>query len=227
MTEDNSHKPRQLPFDLGHRTAFARDDFFVSSSNQDAVAWLEKYPDWPAPLLVLHGPRACGKTHLLKIWQDEAGAATYDAAAVDRAPHAVAIDDIDRLIGDRAQEEALLHLYNLQKERGGHVLAAAQTPPRDWRFAIADLESRLRAAPAVAVQSPDDELMAVVLTKLFSDRQIFVSQDVVQFMLPRLERSFAALRNVVDMLDRQALSEKRAITVPLVRAVLAARQDTR
>lgn len=210
-------KPQQLPFDLGHRTAFARDDFWVSASNRDAVAWIDKYPDWPAPLLVIHGPRACGKTHLLKVWQNEAGAAVYDPAAPDTAPAAVAVDDIESLIGDAAREEALLHLYNIQKERGGHILAAAETPPRQWTFALRDLESRLLAAPSVAVGSPDDEMMAVVLTKLFSDRQIFVPQDVVQFLLPRLERSFAAMRDIVDAIDRKALAEKRKVTVPLVR----------
>lgn len=213
-------KPQQLPFDLGHRTAFARDDFWVSDSNREAVAWIDKYPDWPAPLLVIHGPRACGKTHLLKVWQNETDAAAYVPEAVGALPAAVTVDGIDRLVGDPVREEALLHLYNIQKERGGHILAAAETPPRQWRFALRDLESRLLAAPAVAVGSPDDQLMAVVLTKLFSDRQLFVSQEVVQFLLPRLERSFAAMRDIAAAIDRKALAEKRPVTVPLVRELL-------
>jgi DnaA regulatory inactivator Hda len=220
MTAEQT-KPQQLPFDLGHRTAFARDDFWVSQSNQDAVAWLDKYPDWPAPLLVIHGPRACGKSHLLKVWQNETGAALYDTAAPDEQPAAVVLDDIESFIGDAAHEETLLHLYNIQKERGGHILAAAETPPRQWRFALRDLESRLLAAPAVAVGSPDDQLMAVVLTKLFSDRQIFVPQEVVEFLVPRLERSFSAMRDIVEAIDHKALAEKRKVTVPLVRDFFA------
>lgn len=220
MTAEQT-KPQQLPFDLGHRTAFARDDFWVSQSNQDAVAWLDKYPDWPAPLLVIHGPRACGKSHLLKVWQNETGAALYDAAAPDAQPTAVVLDDLESFMGDAAREEALLHLYNIQKECGGHILAAAETPPRQWRCVLRDLESRLLAAPAVAVGSPDDQLMAVVLTKLFSDRQIFVPQEVVQFLVPRLERSFAAMRDIVEAIDHKALAEKRKVTVPLVRDLFA------
>ena len=215
-------KPQQLPFDLGHRTAFARDDFWVSQSNSDAVAWLDKYPAWPAPALIIYGPRACGKTHLLKVWQNETGAAVYDPATIDALPMAVTVDGIDRIIGDRAGEEALLHLYNIQKERGGHILAAAEGAPRAWTFVLRDLESRLLAAPAVAVGSPDDELMAVVLSKLFSDRQIAVPAEVVQFLVSRLDRSFATMRDVVEAIDRKALAEKRAITVPLVRDLLAA-----
>ena len=69
----------------------------------------------------------------------------------------------------------------------------------------------------MAVGSPDDALMAVVLTKLFSDRQIFVPQEVVHFILARVERSFLSIRQIVDKIDRKALSEKRAVTIPLVR----------
>jgi DnaA regulatory inactivator Hda len=214
-------KPEQLPFDLGHRAAFAREDFWVSQSNSDAIAWIDRYPDWPAPLLVIYGPPACGKTHLLHVWQRETGAALYNPLEIDASPKAVIVDHLDTLIGDVAREEALLHLYNVQKERGGHVLAAAASPPRSWVFKLRDLESRFVAAPAVALGAPDDQLMAVVLTKLFSDRQIFVPQEVVQFLLPRLERTFAAMRDIVDRIDRKALSEKRAVTIPLVRDLVA------
>jgi chromosomal replication initiation ATPase DnaA len=86
--------------------------------------------------------------------------------------------------------------------------------------ALADLQSRLLAAPAVAVGAPDEQLMAVVMAKLFSDRQIYVTQDVVQFILLRSERSFAALRALVEALDRAALAQKRRVTVPLVREVM-------
>jgi len=214
-------KPEQLPFDLGHRAVFAREDFFVSGCNAAAVGWLDKYPAWPAPLLVMYGPAASGKTHLLRVWQKETGAAAYDAAQVGAAPACVIVDDIDALIGDAAREEALLHLYNLQKERGGHILAAAATPPSHWGFCLRDLESRLRAAPAVAIGAPDDQLMAIVLTKLFSDRQIFVSQEVVSFIVPRLTRTFAAMRDIVAAVDRKAMVEKRAVTIPLVRTLWA------
>jgi chromosomal replication initiation ATPase DnaA len=195
---------QQIPFDLGHRAAFAREDFFVSVSNSEAVAWVDKWPVWPAPALVIHGPAGSGKTHLLHVWRAHSGSAQ-------------AIDDVDLKIGHVAEEEKIFHLYNEMKESGGHLLLTASSAPQSWRFVIPDLKSRLLAAPAVALGSPDDTLMAVVLTKLFSDRQIFVPQDVVQFILPRVERSFAALGAVVQKIDRRALAEKRAVTIPFIR----------
>jgi len=218
-------KTEQLPFDLGPRHAHQREDFWVSDCNRDAVGWLDRN-DWPA--LVIYGPPASGKTHLLQVWKKEARAQeitlaqltpTTIARALGSAKN-VMIDDVLPVIGVRPAEEALFHLYNMLREREGALLMTATAPVTTWPFVLPDLKSRLLAAPAAELGSPDDTLMAVVLTKLFSDRQIFVPQEVVQFILPRIERSFLALRETVDKIDRRALAEKRPVTVPLVREVL-------
>lgn len=199
----------QLPFDLGHNHSYGRGDFFTSNSNAAALGWIDKWPDWPAPFLLIYGPAGCGKTHLLNIWQQETRAKKNIKTA--------SVDDIDLKIGDREEEERLFHLYNDMKETGGYILAASQTPVQEWPFTVPDLKSRLMAAPAVAIGSPDDQLLDVVLTKLFSDRQLIVSPEVIQFILGRSERSFAALHRAVDMIDRKALAERRAVTIPFIR----------
>ncbi len=119
-----------------------------------------------------------------------------------------------------ADEEALLHLYNLLAERQGHLLLAAREPPARWTIGLADLRSRLLAAPAVAVEAPDDALLGAVLVKLFADRQLRISEEVIAYLLPRIERSFAAAQAIVAALDRAALAGQRAVTVPLARDVL-------
>jgi len=220
-------KKEQIPFDLGVRHAHEREDFWVSDCNRDAVAWLDKQ-DWPA--LIIYGPPASGKTHLLRVWKKETKASELSLAqltptTISRAlgdAKNVMIDDVLPVIGVRHAEEALLHLYNMLRERDGALLMTASAPVTAWPFVLPDLKSRLLAAPAAELGSPDDTLMAVVLTKLFSDRQIFVPQEVVQFILPRIERSFLALRETVDKIDRRALAEKRPVTIPLVREVLQA-----
>lgn len=219
-------KPRQLGLDLGHRAAFAREDLWVSGANEAAVAWLDKYPDWPAPLLILYGPPAAGKTHLAKVWQQKTAAADIapDSLKALRekgaVPQTAVVDDARLFIGDRHGETALFHFYNQIKEAGGHMLLIAEAPPKEWDILLPDLKSRLMAAPAVAISAPDDDLMAVVLTKHFSDRQILVPQEVVQFAVPRIERSFKALRDLAEAVDRKALAEKRPVTIPLLRELL-------
>ncbi len=221
-------KSEQLPFDLGHRLANEREDFWVARSNRDAVAWLDKWPDWQTPALTIFGPAASGKTHLLRVWQRKSAAleilpeniAAVPADQMLGTSSSAMIDDVAQVIGNRAAEDTLFHLYNLVKERGGNLLMTADKPVGEWGITLPDLKSRLLAAPAVEVGSPDDELMAVVLSKLFSDRQIFVSQEVVAFILPRIERSFLSLRDIVNKIDRKALAEKRPVTIPLVREVM-------
>ncbi len=223
----------QLPLDLGHRPAQGREDFLVAPSNQDAVGWIDRWPAWPAPALVLYGPIASGKSHLAAVWGKRTGAAIIPTARLAEseadelaaaAKHLV-IENVDLWLGDRAAETALFHLYNLMREeRRSLLLTMTMAPPRIG-FALPDLASRLRAAPAAAIQPPDDTLLAALLVKLFADRQLQIGHEVLAYVLPRMERSFAAAHELVKAADRLALSEKKPISVPLVRRVLLAKQE--
>jgi len=221
-------KPEQIPLDLGHRPASGREDLWVSAANADAVAWLDKYPDWPAPALVVYGPAASGKTHLCHVWRAQTEALDItpenlgDLRGINDFPQASIVDDAERLIGNEDSETGLFHAYNRAKEEGAHLLLTAERAPKEWGFVLPDLKSRLLAAPAVSISAPDEQFMSIVLVKLFSDRQIFVPQEVVQFIVSRIERSFKALRDTVDAIDKKALAEKRPVTIPLVREIFQA-----
>ena len=220
---------RQLPLVLGNSPALDIADFLIADSNRDAVQWIDRWPDWPATALVVYGPPGCGKTHLARIWQrrSRATAIAVDALAAGdplalAAAGAAAIDDADRLCGDRSAERTLLHVHNLLAEVRGHVLLAARSAPAVWPLAIADLASRLRAAPAVAIGEPDDALLASLLVKLLADRQVRVGPELIPYLLTRMERSAAAALRLVERLDNASLSQGRPITVALARAVLQA-----
>lgn len=211
---------RQLAFDLGHRPALGAEDFLVAPSNAEAVAWLDRWPAWPAPALVLHGPAGSGKTHLAHVFEARSGAKNVAAGlAPDRVPHlAAASVVVDPAEG--AAEEPLLHLYNLVAERRGALLLVGRSPPAQWRIGLADLRSRLLASPTIALRPPDDALLGAVLLKLFADRQIVVGEELIAFLLRRTERSFEAARRVVTQLDEAALAAGRPITVPFAGEVL-------
>jgi chromosomal replication initiation ATPase DnaA len=219
---------KQLTFELGlPPPTFAREDFVVSDGNREALAWLDRWPDWPAPALALSGPPGSGKTHLARIWAAQANAAVLDAPDLEgksipdltvltQAHAAILIDH-----ADRAAERALFHLYNLMRERRGHLLLIAELPPAHWHIRLPDLASRLRAAPAVAVAPPDDELLGSIILKQLADRQLHAGPGVVQYLVARMERSAEAARRVVAALDRRALSERREIDRRLAADVLA------
>ena len=199
-------RPDQLTLDLGHRPALGREDFLVAPCNADAVAWIDRWPDWPGPALVIHGPAGCGKSHLAQVWRARSGTS---AGSV--------VEDADRPDDD----VALFHRFNRHAEEGGHMLLTARTPPARWPGRLPDLVSRLAAAPTVAIGPPDETLIAQVVVKLFADRQLDIGPDVVAYLATHMERSFESARNLVAAADTAALAAKRAVTVPLVRTVLA------
>jgi len=214
----------QLPLDLGHRPALAREDFLVAAPNAAAVAWIDRWPDWPRRALVLYGPAGSGKSHLVSVWRarsgarlvtgDDVAARSPDALAAGAA--AVAVEDADRI----ADAVALLRLPDILAAAGAHLLVTTCEPPARWAGALPDLVSRLAAADTVALGSPDDALIAAVLAKLFADRQLAVEPEVLGYLAARIERSFEAARTAVARLDAAALAARRAVTVALVREVL-------
>jgi chromosomal replication initiation ATPase DnaA len=211
----------QLLLDLGHRAALGAEDFLPAPCNQEALAWLARWPDWHAPGLVLFGPEGCGKTHLTRIFATYSGAVRLEPDAFgdpEPAPYArVLIIDPAEPVADEA---GLLRTYNLQRERGGHLLLTARTPVAAWPIRLPDLASRLRALPPVEVRAPDDALLGAVLFKLFRDRQLRVPDGVITYLVQRMERSFAAARRIVAALDALSLKHQRAVTVVMVRDLL-------
>jgi len=187
------------------------------------MGWIGRWPDWPAFALALSGPAASGKSHLAHIFAEKSGSvvAPADMLTPDTIPdiadgRGVVVEDADRGV----DETALFHLYNLQKEQGKPLLLTGREPPNRWRVKLPDLRSRLATLPVAEIGSPDDMLLEALLVKLFSDRQLRIGPDVVTYVLPRIDRSFAAVRELVDKLDKAALEGGRAVTVPLVRTVL-------
>lgn len=214
----------QLVFDLAHREGHGAGDFFLAACNRDAAGWLDRWPDWPAPALTIHGPAGSGKTHMAEVWRARSGARVVRSADIAAQPLA-AFDDggkcwvVDNVVPG-FEETPFLHFYNTVAERGGHLLITSRSAPSRWSLALPDLRSRLTAAPAVAVGRPDDTLLATVLVKLFDDRQLPVGPDVLTYLLARMERSFPAMNALVAALDRLALAEQKPVTVPMARNIL-------
>ena len=218
-----SPAPRgQLAIPFGHRPALGAEDFLIAPGNADAVAWLDRWPDWPGHALALHGPAGCGKSHLAQVWLARSGGTLVAAAAlgpgdVERlAPGATVIEDVE----DGVDETALFHLFNHAREEGGYLLLTGRQAPARWAIGLPDLASRLAAITAVSLGRPDDALIGAVLVKLFEDRQLRVPEDVIAWLVARMERSFAAIGRVVEALDSLSLAERRNITVPLARRAL-------
>ncbi|MBV6632241.1 MAG: DNA replication protein [Alphaproteobacteria bacterium] len=221
-------KPGQFPLPLSHPPRYGREDYLVGEANQVAMEWIDRWPDWPGPVTCLVGPSGAGKTHLMTIWQRQSQALALDIDVLEptqigelaEAATSFTLDDAERLIGSAAAEEGLFHLFNRLRADGGHLLLTSSQGPARWDIQLPDLASRLKTVPLIQLAPPDDIMMAALLVKQFSDRQLDLPGAVIDYMLKRMERSYAAVQALVAALDQQALAKQRAITIPMVREVM-------
>lgn len=215
---------KQIPLDLGFRPALGRQDFFVAPGNAEAVAWIDRWPAWPRPVFALFGPAGCGKSHLAQVFAARSAAQVIGAkdlritevGELAQTHKAIVLED-----GDAGVEEtALFHLHNAVIEAGGWLLLTGREAPARWSVQLPDLRSRLAAVTAARIDAPDDDMMQAVLIKLFADRQISVSPDVISYLIRHMDRTFATARALVDIADRESLAGQRSVTVPLVKDLL-------
>ena len=225
MQRGTNSGARQLPLDLGHRAELSRDNLIVSPANAAAVAMVDRWPDWAAPVVVLAGPTGSGKSHLVEIWARTANAERLSphrlADGLDAAQQGRAVL-VDGIAAGGIDQTALFHLINQVRSAGGFMLLTSRSFPAAWGVTLPDLASRLRAATLVEIGEPDDLLLSGVITKLFADRQVEVEAHVVSYLISRIERSLSTAGRVVDQLDRAALEQKSRVTRTLAAGVITA-----
>lgn len=214
----------QLALGFGPREDFTADGFIASPCNADARAAIDAWQGWPGQVMALVGAPGTGKTHLAAIWRERTGAAMLDARRLGEALESLAagtpvlVENPDRGV----DEDGLFHLIN----RAGQgnipgVLLTARRPPAVWEVSVPDLRSRLAAMPMVELREPDDDLLRRVLQKLFRDRQSPVTPGLIDYLLPRMERSVDSARRLVATLDLVALGRRTPVTRAVVRQVLS------
>lgn len=212
----------QLSFDWPTGVALGPDDFFVSAANAQAYEMINTPTAWPDGKLVLLGPSGAGKSHLVRIFAEQTGglivAATAMAPDFQTDAETIIIEDMAEL--PQTAEEAMFHLHNYLRNTGGTLLMTADAPPNRWPVALPDLASRMQATNTVKIESPDDALLSALIMKLFADRQIMPKPDLVTYLTPRIERSFAAAADIVARLDAAALAQGRKINTRLARELL-------
>jgi chromosomal replication initiation ATPase DnaA len=217
-------QPRQLAFALPHAESLGRDNFLEGPANASALALIDGWPDWPNRVMLLVGPEGSGKSHLAAIWAEQAGARSTSAhvLTVAEVPGALATGAlvVEDLKPQQFDERALFHLLNLAGEEQAYVLITAREPPSALAIELRDLRSRLRAIPTVLLLPPDDQLFRALIVKFCADRQMVVDETVVGFLATRIERSFAAARQAVELLDSEALRLGRPVTRALAAELL-------
>ena len=216
--------PRQLAFALPHAESLTRDNFLEGPANEAGLALIDIWPDWPNRIMLLVGPEGSGKSHLAAIWAEDAGARSTaaHALALDDVPGALATGAlvIEDLKPGRFDERAMFHLMNLARQDEAFVLMTTRLSPSAFEVELRDLRSRLRAVPTVSLLPPDDLLFRGLIVKFCADRQLSVDETVVSYLTSRIERSYAAARQAVHLLDSEALRLGRPVTRALAAELL-------
>jgi chromosomal replication initiation ATPase DnaA len=217
-------QPRQLAFALPHAESLTRDNFLEGPANAAGLALVDSWPEWPNRIMLLIGPEGSGKSHLAAIWAEQAGARSISAHALTAAavPGALATGAlvVEDLNASDVDERALFHLMNLAREDNAFVLITARVPPSASQIELRDLRSRLRAVPTISLLPPDDGLFRALIVKFCADRQMAIDESVVSYLATRIERSYAAARQAVELLDGEALRLGRPVTRALAAELL-------
>lgn len=223
----------QLLLDLPLKPNYSEADFVKSPCNAEAIQLIECWPDWPMKMIAIYGELGCGKTHLAHIWERKTGALYLSPSDIQKLSpieaiknhEAFILDDADSLftqdsISEFKPEDWMFHFYNLVKEKGSDLLICSHQPPTQWFVKLPDLRSRLSTILSVAVKPPDENALKAVLLKLCHERGMILNNEVADYILRRIERSFEGIINIVSMLDHKTLALHRQLTLGLARELL-------
>ena len=204
--------------------SYLEEDYIVTSCNRDAYNWVVRWPDWPSHRLLIVGAPSSGKTHLATLWSQRSqalllnGAELHEQTIADYVndERALAIDGIEQV----KDEESLLHVINACANAGRPLVMTAVSDVATLPFTLKDLTSRLQMSLITHIGQPDEVMLHALLTKLFSDKQIKVSNEVMNYLVTRMERSFSAAYYWAELLDEESLRTKRGITLPFIKSLL-------
>jgi hypothetical protein len=191
----------QIALPLAWPVADSDEDFLLGESNRAAFEHFRHWSTWPVMATLLTGPRKSGRSLLGRIFVRKTGGRLFDNA-------------------EDHEEEALFHAWNEAQQRRKPLLMIADAAPPEWEVKLADLRSRLTATPQLRIEPPDDALLGQLIVKLLADRGVLAPAEVADYLVPRIERSYVAVQQVVDALDRAMLSHHRRMTVPMAKRAL-------
>lgn len=239
MVEDEELK--QIPFDFVPRTYMGREDFMVAPCNREAFNLVDSWPKWLTQGMIIYGPKGCGKSHLANLFADKVKifadkpikVSLIDAGRINlRNVNKIASENQSIVVENltpKANAEALFHLFNLYNTEGRYMLWTAETAPSRMSFALKDLQSRLNMLPSVEIKEPDDLMLQTLIVKLFNDRQILISPEILNFIVTNAPRSFEYIGKLVEECDNISLAYQCAVNYNVVKKAmeLLAQTDSR
>ena len=213
----------QLIFNFPFKKSYLSQDFYVSENNINAYKLIESWPNWTSRLVNIFGPKGCGKTHLINILENKIDSTLIEGSKVDskvllkyKVKECLIIDDFNNEI----DEKLFYTIINMGLQDNKYLIISSLNPIKSFKVNLKDLSSRFTSFVEVGIDSPTDDLLRVILTKNFSDKQIKITKKNVEFILKNIDRSFENVNLFTNLIDNLSLTKAKPINLTLIKKVL-------
>ena len=215
----------QLVFKFPFKKKYYEQDYYVSSNNFSVYRLIESWPNWPDKWVNVFGPKGCGKTHLSNILKKKIKSVDiFDASKIDNQTilrieklHCLIIDNYKKNIDEKIFYSLLNHLKQLDK----YFVINSILPIKKMKFELEDLKSRSEVFVSLGIELPTDDLLRVIISKSFSDKQIDISPKLSEYIIKNIERSYEKVFKFIKEIDDLSLSSGKSININLIKKVLA------
>ena len=213
----------QLIFKFPFTTNYFEEDFYVSTNNFNAYKLIESWPKWSSRHINIFGPRGCGKTHLANIFKKKINSFFIKAEELNnnslpliKLKECLIIDDYKNNI----EEKLFYSILNLSYQSNQYVIINTFKPIKSSTVVLNDLKSRFDSFIDIGIDLPTDDLIRVVLTKNFSDKQIKIEARLLEYILKNINRSYEDIFDLIDKVDSLSLSTGKSININLIKKAL-------
>ena len=214
---------QQLIFNFPFKKTYLSQDFYVSKNNLNAFKLIESWPQWPSRFINIFGPIGCGKTHLANILLNKINGLIISSQKIDeniinqfKTKECLIIDDFDNDI----DENLLYSIINLANQDNKYLIISSPISLKKFKIDLKDLNSRFTSFIEVGIDLPTDDLVKVILTKNFSDKQITISKKNIDYILNNIDRSYEKINLFSSLIDNLSLEKAKPINLKLIKDVL-------
>jgi len=213
----------QLIFTFPFKKSYSSQDFYVSKNNFNAFKLIESWPKWSSRFVNIFGPKGCGKTHLVNVLMSKIQSVLTSAKKVDeeilnryKTKECLIIDDFENNI----DEKLLYSVINMAFQDNKYLIISSPISLKKFKIKLKDLNSRFTSFIDIGIDLPTDDLLRVILTKNFSDKQIQVSKKNIDYILKNIDRSYEKVNSFVNSIDNLSLIKAKPINLQLIKNVL-------
>ena len=214
----------QLVFKFPFKTKYYEQDYYVSSNNFSAYRLIESWPNWPDKWVNIYGPKGCGKTHLSNILKKKIKLIEILDAKNINEEKISKFQKLDCLIIDNYEnninENFFYSVLNHLKQIDTFVLINSNVPIKDMKIKLKDLKSRAESFVNLGIELPTDDLLRVIISKSFSEKQIDLSPKISEYIIKNIDRSYEKVFKFIKEIDDLSLSSGKSININLIKKVL-------